>query len=220
MLALGSSQDHKRLGDGDAGPNTGGMGAYSPAPVVTPNVHARAMQEIILPTIQGMAKDGIPFTGFLYAGLMIDAQGRPKTLEFNTRMGDPETQPILMRLKSDLVEVLLHATDGTLDKVELDWDRRFALGVVMAAHGYPLDPRKGDAITGLPADAEDAVVFHAGTALDADGTLRVSGGRVLCVTALGDSAKLAQARAYDALRGIAFDGAQFRSDIGHRAIKR
>jgi len=220
VLALASSQDHKRLGDGDAGPNTGGMGAYSPAPVVTPNVHARAMQEIILPTIQGMAKDGIPFTGFLYAGLMIDAQGRPKTLEFNTRMGDPETQPILMRLKSDLVEVLLHATDGTLDKVELDWDRRFALGVVMAAHGYPLDPRKGDAITGLPADAEDAVVFHAGTALDADGTLRVSGGRVLCVTALGDSAKLAQARAYDALRGIAFDGAQFRSDIGHRAIKR
>ena len=217
VLALASSQDHKRLGDGDTGPNTGGMGAYSPAPVVTPNVHAKAMHEIILPTVQGMAKDGIPFTGFLYAGLMIDAQGRPKTLEFNTRMGDPETQPILMRLKSDLIDVLMHATDGTLDKVELDWDRRFALGVVMAAAGYPMNPRKGDAISGLPVDADDAVVFHAGTALD-DGTLRVTGGRVLCVTALGDSAKLAQARAYDALRGIQFDGAQFRSDIGHRAI--
>ena len=219
VLPLASSQDHKRLGDGDTGPNTGGMGAYSPAPVVTPNVHARAMQEIILPTIAGMARDGIPFTGFLYAGLMIDAQGRPKTLEFNTRMGDPETQPILMRLKSDLVDVLLHATDGTLDKVELDWDRRFALGVVLAAHGYPASPRKGDAITGLPAPADDAVVFHAGTALEGD-TLRVTGGRVLCVTALGESAKLAQARAYDAMRGIAFDGMQFRTDIGHRAIKR
>jgi len=217
VLALASSQDHKRLGDGDTGPNTGGMGAYSPAPVVTPNVHAKAMHEIILPTVQGMAKDGIPFTGFLYAGLMIDAQGRPKTLEFNTRMGDPETQPILMRLKSDLIDVLMHATDGTLDKVELDWDRRFALGVVLAAHGYPMNPRKGDAISGLPVDSDDAVVFHAGTTLE-DGTLRVTGGRVLCVTALGDSAKLAQARAYDALRGIQFDGAQFRSDIGHRAI--
>jgi len=217
VLALASSQDHKRLGDGDTGPNTGGMGAYSPAPVVTPNVHAKAMHEIILPTVQGMAKDGIPFTGFLYAGLMIDGQGRPKTLEFNTRMGDPETQPILMRLKSDLIDVLMHATDGTLDKVELDWDRRFALGVVLAAHGYPMNPRKGDAISGLPVDSDDAVVFHAGTTLD-DGTLRVSGGRVLCVTALGDSAKLAQARAYDALRGIQFDGAQFRSDIGYRAV--
>jgi len=219
VLPLASSQDHKRLGDGDTGPNTGGMGAYSPAPVVTPNVHARAMQDIILPTIAGMARDGIPFTGFLYAGLMIDAQGRPKTLEFNTRMGDPETQPILMRLKSDLVDVLLHATDGTLDKVSLDWDRRIALGVVLAAHGYPAAPRKGDAITGLPADADDAVVFHAGTALEGD-ALRVTGGRVLCVTALGESAKLAQARAYDAMRGIRFDGMQFRTDIGHRAIKR
>ncbi|OGB00888.1 MAG: phosphoribosylamine--glycine ligase [Burkholderiales bacterium RIFCSPHIGHO2_12_FULL_69_20] len=219
VLPLASSQDHKRLGDGDTGPNTGGMGAYSPAPVVTPNVHAKAMQEIILPTVAGMAKDGIVFTGFLYAGLMIDAQGRPKTLEFNTRMGDPETQPILMRLKSDLIDVLLHATDGTLDKVELEWDRRFALGVVMAAAGYPADPRKGDAITGLPADADDAVVFHAGTALD-DGKLQVTGGRVLCVTALGDSAKLAQQRAYDALRGIHIDGVQYRRDIGHRAIKR
>ena len=219
VLALASSQDHKRLGDGDTGPNTGGMGAYSPAPVVTPNVHAKAMQEIILPTVAGMAKDGIPFTGFLYAGLMIDKQGRPKTLEFNTRMGDPETQPILMRLKSDLVEVLLHATDGTLDQVQLQWDRRFALGVVLAAAGYPANPRQGDAITGLGADAEDAVVFHAGTALDGN-VLRVAGGRVLCVTALGDSAKLAQQRAYDALRGIHLDGVQYRRDIGHRAIKR
>ena len=218
VLALASSQDHKRLGDGDTGPNTGGMGAYSPAPVVTPNVHAKAMQEIILPTVAGMAKDGIPFTGFLYAGLMIDKQGRPKTLEFNTRMGDPETQPILMRLKSDLMEVLLSATDGTLDKVELDWDRRFALGVVVAAAGYPANPRTGDTITGLPVDTEDAVVFHAGTALD-EGTLRVTGGRVLCVTVLGDSAKLAQQRAYQALVGIHIDGAQHRRDIGHRAIK-
>ena len=219
VLALASSQDHKRLGDGDTGPNTGGMGAYSPAPVVTPNVHAKAMQEIILPTVAGMAKEGVPFTGFLYAGLMIDAQGRPKALEFNTRMGDPETQPILMRLKSDLLEVLLQATDGTLDQVELQWDRRIALGVVMAAAGYPMKPRQGDAISGLPADADDAVVFHAGTTLD-DGTLRVTGGRVLCVTALGDSVRLAQQRAYDAMRGIQIDGVQFRRDIGHRAIKR
>ena len=219
VLALASSQDHKRLGDADTGPNTGGMGAYSPAPVVTPNVHAKAMQDIILPTVAGMARDGIPFTGFLYAGLMIDAQGRPKTLEFNTRMGDPETQPILMRLKSDLVDVLMHATDGTLDQVELQWDRRFALGVVLAAAGYPAAPRKGDTITGLPVDTEDAVVFHAGTANDGS-SLRVTGGRVLCVTALGDSAKLAQQRAYDALRGIHIDGVLYRRDIGHRAIKR
>ena len=219
VLALASSQDHKRIGDGDTGPNTGGMGAYSPAPVVTPNVHAKAMHEIILPTVAGMAKDGIPFTGFLYAGLMIDAQGRPKTVEFNARLGDPETQPILMRLKSDLFEVLLHATDGTLDQVELTWDRRVALGVVMAAAGYPAAPRQGDAITGLPADTAEAVVFHAGTAL-ADGQLRTSGGRVLCVTALGDSVRLAQQHAYDALSGIHFDGMQFRRDIGHRAIKR
>ncbi len=219
VLALASSQDHKRLGDADTGPNTGGMGAYSPAPVVTPNVHAKAMQDIILPTVAGMARDGIPFTGFLYAGLMIDAQGRPKTLEFNTRMGDPETQPILMRLKSDLVDVLMHATDGTLDQVDLQWDRRFALGVVLAAAGYPAAPRKGDAITGLPVDTEDAVVFHAGTANDGS-SLRVTGGRVLCVTALGDSAKLAQQRAYDALRGIHIDGVLYRRDIGHRAIKR
>jgi phosphoribosylamine--glycine ligase len=222
VLPLATSQDHKRIADGDTGPNTGGMGAYSPAPVVTPNVHARAMHEIIGPTIHGMAKDGIPFTGFLYAGLMIDAQGNPKTLEFNTRMGDPETQPIMMRLKSDLVDVLLHATDGTLDQCELQWDRRVALGVVMAAAHYPGAPRKGDVITGLPADAagsEDAVVFHAGTTAQ-NGQTVTSGGRVLCVTALGETTKAAQQRAYQALQPIRFEGAQWRTDIGHRAIKR
>jgi phosphoribosylamine--glycine ligase len=219
VVSLATSQDHKRLGDGDAGPNTGGMGAYSPAPVVTPNVHAKAMHEIILPTIAGMAKDGAPFTGFLYAGLMIDEHGDPRTVEFNTRMGDPETQPIMMRLKSDLFDVLMHATDGTLDQVELQWDRRVALGVVMASEGYPLSPRKGDAITGLPADAEDAMVFHAGTA-EADGQLRTSGGRVLCVTALGESVRTAQQHAYDTLKSIQFKGMQYRHDIGHRAIKR
>ncbi|MBP5988680.1 MAG: phosphoribosylamine--glycine ligase [Piscinibacter sp.] len=219
VVPLATSQDHKRLLDHDQGPNTGGMGAYSPAPVVTPNVHARVMHEIILPTLAGMAADGMPFTGFLYAGLMIDAQGQPRTVEFNCRMGDPETQPIMMRLKSDLFELLMHATGATLDKVELEWDRRTALGVVMAAHGYPLTPRKGDVITGIPAEADDAIVFHAGSTL-ADGQLRVSGGRVLCVTALGDSVKQAQARAYEMLRPIRFDGAQYRSDIGHRAIKR
>ncbi|MBT9494653.1 MAG: phosphoribosylamine--glycine ligase [Paucibacter sp.] len=219
VVSLATSQDHKRLKDGDEGPNTGGMGAYSPAPVVTPNVHAKAMHEIIMPTIQGMARDGIPFTGFLYAGLMIDAAGQPRTVEFNTRMGDPETQPIMMRLKSDLLEVLLHATDGTLDQVELQWDRRVALGVVMAAGGYPLSPRKGDAITGLPADAEDHMVFHAGTA-EVDGHLQTSGGRVLCVTALGESVRKAQALAYESLVNIQFDGKQYRQDIGYRAVKR
>jgi phosphoribosylamine--glycine ligase len=219
VVALASSQDHKRLGDGDTGPNTGGMGAYSPAPVVTPNVHAKVMHEIILPTVEGMAKDGIVFTGFLYAGLMIDAHGHPKTLEFNTRMGDPETQPIMMRLKSDLAEVLVHATDGTLDQVELQWDRRAALGIVMAAAGYPEAPRKGDRIDGLPEATDEAVVFHAGTAL-ADEVLTTTGGRVLCVTALGDSTRAAQQRAYETLRQVRFDGAQYRTDIGHRAIKR
>jgi len=219
VAVMATSQDHKRLLDADEGPNTGGMGAYSPAPVVTPNVYAKAMQDIIQPTLDGMAKDGIPFTGFLYAGLMIDANGAPKTLEFNCRMGDPETQPIMMRLKSDAVDLFMHATDGTLDQVELQWDRRVALGVVVAAGGYPLNPEKGQAITGLPADADDAMVFHAGTTLGEDGVLRTSGGRVLCVTALGDSAKLAQQRAYEYLRGIQFDGMQFRSDIGWRAIK-
>ncbi|MCV2354937.1 phosphoribosylamine--glycine ligase [Paucibacter sp. B2R-40] len=219
VVSLATSQDHKRLKDGDEGPNTGGMGAYSPAPVVTPNVHAKAMHEIIMPTIQGMARDGIPFTGFLYAGLMIDAAGQPRTVEFNTRMGDPETQPIMMRLKSDLLEVLLHATDGTLDQVELQWDRRVALGVVMAAGGYPLSPRKGDAISGLPADAEDHMVFHAGTA-EVDGQLLTSGGRVLCVTALGESVRKAQALAYESLVNIQFEGKQYRQDIGYRAVKR
>jgi phosphoribosylamine--glycine ligase len=219
VLPLATSQDHKRLLDGDAGPNTGGMGAYSPAPVVTPNVHARVMHEIILPTVAGMARDGMPFTGFLYAGLMIDAQGQPRTVEFNARLGDPETQPILMRLKSDLLEALLHATDGTLDQVELQWDRRVALGVVVAAAGYPMSPRKGDVITGLPAAAEDLMVFHAGTA-EQGGQLVTSGGRVLCVTALGEKVKTAQQRAYAALQGIHIDGAVHRTDIGHRAIKK
>ena len=218
-LPLATSQDHKRLFDGDAGPNTGGMGAYSPAPVVTPNVHAKVMHEIILPTIAGMAKDGAPFTGFLYAGLMIDAKGDARTIEFNTRMGDPETQPIMMRLRSDLYDVLMHATDGTLDQVELEWDRHVALGVVMAAQGYPLAPRKGDAIVGLPADAPDARVFHAGTALQGD-RLVTAGGRVLCVTALGETVKTAQQRAYQALATIRYDGMQYRRDIGHRAVKR
>ena len=219
VVSLATSQDHKRLQDGDAGPNTGGMGAYSPAPVVTPNVHAKVMKEIIHPTIAGMAADGIVFTGFLYAGLMIDAQGQPRTVEFNCRMGDPETQPILMRLKSDLFDVLMHATDGSLDEVELEWDRRVALGVVMAAHGYPLTPRKGDAVNGVPAEAADAVVFHAGTTLQGAQTL-TSGGRVLCVTVLADSVKLAQQRAYEVLQPIQFDGMQLRRDIGFRAIKR
>ena len=218
VLTLATSQDHKRVGEGDTGPNTGGMGAYSPAPVVTPNVHAKVMHEIIQPTIAGMAKDGLPFTGFLYAGLMIDAQGQPRTVEFNCRLGDPEAEVILMRLKSDLFEVLMHATDGTLDTVELQWDRRIALGVVMAVHGYPAAPRKGDTITGLPAGTAELQVFHAGTEL-ADGTLRATGGRVLCVTALGDSVRLAQQRALEAVRQIRFDGAHWRNDIGHRAIK-
>jgi phosphoribosylamine---glycine ligase len=218
VVSLATSQDHKRVGDGDTGPNTGGMGAYSPAPVVTPNVHARVMQDIIVPTIAGMARDGTPFTGFLYAGLMIDEQGRPRTVEFNCRLGDPETQPILMRLKSDLFELLMHATEGTLDQVELQWDRRIALGVVVAAHGYPGTVRNGDAITGLPEDADDLKVFHAGTRLH-DGQLRSAGGRVLCVTALGDSVRLAQQRAYEAVGQIQLDGAVWRRDIGHRALK-
>ena len=220
VQAMATSQDHKRIGTGDTGPNTGGMGAYSPAPVVTPDVHARVMREIILPTIQGMRADGIPFTGFLYAGLMIDPQGRVRTLEFNTRMGDPETQPILMRLKTDLVEVMLAATGSGLDQVQMDWDRRAALGVVMAAAGYPENPRKGDPISGLkaPGPAGDVAVFHAGTVREEGGTLRTSGGRVLCVTALGDSVRQAQQRAYQQLAEIQFEGAQFRTDIGWRAI--
>ena len=218
VVALATSQDHKRIGEGDTGPNTGGMGAYSPAPVVTPNVHARVMQEIVQPTIAGMAREGTPFAGFLYAGLMIDAQGRPRTVEFNCRLGDPEAQVLLARLKSDLFDLLAHAADGTLDRAELQWDRRVALGVVMAAAGYPARPRAGDAISGVPAATEDLQVFHAGTALK-DGQLVTSGGRVLCVTALGDSVRIAQQRALAAVRGIRFAGAQWRNDIGHRAIR-
>jgi phosphoribosylamine--glycine ligase len=222
VLALATSQDHKRLQDADQGPNTGGMGAYSPAPVVTPGVHAKAMREVILPTIKGMEKDGIPFSGFLYAGLMIDAQGQPKTLEFNCRMGDPETQPIMMRLKTDLVDVMWAATEpgphGKLDTIELQWDRRAALGVVLAAPGYPLNPRKGDVISSTVEPSEDCVVFHAGTSLQ-DGQLQTSGGRVLCVTALGDNLRLAQQKAYQVTKSIQFDGMQFRTDIGHRALK-
>ena len=222
VIALATSQDHKRLLDGDQGPNTGGMGAYSPAPVVTPEVHARAMREVILPTIKGMEKDGIPYTGFLYAGLMIDEHGHIKTLEFNCRMGDPETQPILMRLKSDLVDVLWAATEpgphGKLDQIDLEWDRHIALGVVIAAPGYPMNPRKGGVITGLPKDSDEAVVFHAGTAMQ-DGQVLTSGGRVLCVTVLGETVKQAQQRAYDLAKNIHFEGMQYRTDIGHRAMK-
>lgn len=219
VVALATSQDHKRLLDGDAGPNTGGMGAYSPAPVVTPTLHARALREIILPTIRGMEKDGIPYTGFLYAGLMIDAEGNPKTLEFNCRMGDPETQPIMARMKTDLYDVLDRAIDGKLDGMELDWDRRTALGVVMAAHNYPDTPRKGDVITGIPKETEDSVTFHAGTTLQ-DGELVTSGGRVLCVVGLADTVKAAQRAAYNVVDQIQFDGAQYRTDIGYRAIRR
>jgi phosphoribosylamine--glycine ligase len=222
VLALASSQDHKRLSDGDTGPNTGGMGAYSPAPVVTPEINARVLREVIMPTVHGMASDGIPFTGFLYAGLMIDPTGKVRTLEFNCRMGDPETQPIMARIKSDLTEVFEHAIAGTLDRSEIEWDRRTALGVVMAAHGYPDEPRGGDVIEGVgqrAAIADDCLVFQAGTALK-DGSLVTAGGRVLCVTALGDSVKIAQARAYSVIEGIRFDGMQYRRDIGHLALAR
>ncbi|MDP1754427.1 MAG: phosphoribosylamine--glycine ligase, partial [Methylotenera sp.] len=218
ILTLATSQDHKRLLDADLGPNTGGMGAYSPAPVVTPEIHARVMREIIKPTVEGMAKDGIPYTGFLYAGLMISPNGDVKTLEFNCRMGDPETQPIMMRLKSDLVALMEHAVNGTLDHAEAEWDRRYALGVVMASANYPEMPRLGDEITGLPKNLVDAHVFHAGTTLK-DGKVVTSGGRVLCVTALGETVKFAQQQAYKILDEIQFNGAQFRTDIGYRAIK-
>ncbi len=220
VVALATSQDHKRLLDGDQGPNTGGMGAYSPAPVVTPAIHARAMREIILPTIRGMEKDGIRYTGFLYAGLMIDAQGQPRTLEFNCRLGDPETQPIMMRLKTDLLELLLAATDAgaerRLAQMELQWDRRTALGVVLASGGYPQPPRTGDRIRGLPAESPDLVVFHAATRREGEECL-TTGGRVLCVTALADNVRQAQQRAYEVVREIRFDGMQYRSDIGYRA---
>jgi phosphoribosylamine--glycine ligase len=218
-LPLATSQDHKRLKDGDQGPNTGGMGAYSPAPVVTPQLHARVMREIIQPAIAGMAKDGTPYSGFLYAGLMIDKAGNPKTLEFNCRLGDPETQPIMLRLKSDLLALVEHALAGTLDRAAADWDRRPALGVVLAAGGYPDEPRKGDEITVLPKPTDDCRVFHAGTALDGK-RLVTSGGRVLCVTALGGSLKMARTRAYETADAIRFDGMQLRRDIGHRGLKK
>jgi phosphoribosylamine--glycine ligase len=217
VLPLASSQDHKRLQEDDRGPNTGGMGAYSPAPVVTPAVHARIMREIILPTVNGMAAEGVPYSGFLYAGVMIDAAGNPRTLEFNCRLGDPEAQPILLRLKSDLVELFEHAIDGTLDRSATEWDRRAALGVVLAAAGYPDRPRKGDAISGLDAIAADCKVFHAGTALTANGPI-TAGGRVLCITALGETIRQAQRTAYAAVAGIRFDGMQYRRDIGNRAL--
>jgi len=218
VLPLATSQDHKRLLDGDQGPNTGGMGAYSPAPVVTPEIHARVLREVIMPVVRGMEKEGNTFTGFLYAGLMIDPQGGVKVLEFNCRMGDPETQPIMLRLKSNFLALVEHAVNGTLDKIEVEWDRRTALGVVMAAANYPDTPRKGDVITGLPKKAdEDAHVFHAGTAMR-DGAVVTNGGRVLCVTALGDSVKIAQRRAYQLADEIHFDGCQMRRDIGYRAI--
>ena len=219
-LALATSQDHKRLKDGDEGPNTGGMGAYSPAPVVTPEVHARVMREIINPTLAGMTADGLPYTGFLYAGLMIDGEGRPRVVEFNCRMGDPETQPIMMRLKTDLSDLVEAAIAGRLDQIEAEWDRRFALGIVLAAAGYPDSPRKGDAISGLPRNAAgDVHVFHAGTA-EHDGEIVTAGGRVLCVTALGDNVRTAQKNAYQMADGITFDGRQYRRDIGYRAVAR
>jgi phosphoribosylamine--glycine ligase len=217
-LSLASSQDHKRLLDGDRGPNTGGMGAYSPAPVITPGIHARVMREVIQPAVAGMHDEGLPYLGFLYAGLMIGPGGEIKVLEFNCRLGDPETQPIMLRLKSDLVTLIEHALDGTLDKADAEWDPRVALGVVLAAHGYPDSPRKGDVITGLPASGEDFRVFHAGTALD-QGEVTVNGGRVLCVTALGHNVRTAQRRAYEIVDHIRFDGMQYRRDIGHRAIE-
>ena len=218
ILPLATSQDHKRLLDKDLGPNTGGMGAYSPAPVVTPEIHAKVMREIIRPTVEGMAKDGIPYTGFLYAGLMISPDGSVKTLEFNCRMGDPETQPIMLRLKSDLVALAEHAVNGTLDLAETEWDRRTALGVVMASFNYPDTPRLHDEITGLPKQLDDAHVFHAGTAL-VNGKVLTTGGRVLCVTALGETVKFAQQQAYKIVDDIQFDGAQYRTDIGYRAVK-
>ncbi len=219
ILALATSQDHKRLKDHDEGPNTGGMGAYSPAPVVTPEIHAKVLREIIKPTVQGMEQDGIPYTGFLYAGLMIDANKNVKTLEFNCRMGDPETQPIMARLKSDFVDVLIHAEGQSLDEVELEWDHRVALGVVMASYNYPNTPRIGDEISGIPQENESQVIFHAGTTLK-DGKLVTNGGRVLCVVGLDGNVKGAQTRAYDAVSKIRFDGAQYRNDIGYRAIKK
>ncbi|HJV06755.1 MAG TPA: phosphoribosylamine--glycine ligase [Chromobacteriaceae bacterium] len=220
VLPMATSQDHKRLLDDDQGPNTGGMGAYSPAPVVTPDVHNRVMRDIILPTVQGMKKDGHPYTGFLYAGLMIDQDGNPFTIEFNCRFGDPETQPIMARLKSDFTVLLEAGVNGTLDQVEADWDRRVALGVVLAAAGYPEAPKKGDVISHLPKETEETVVFHAGTTFNADKQLITNGGRVLCVVGLGDSVKMAQGKAYAVADHIEFAGKQLRRDIGNKALHR
>ena len=220
VLAMATSQDHKRLKDNDEGPNTGGMGAYSPAPVVTPQVHARVMRDIILPTVAGMKKDGHAYTGFLYAGLMIDKAGNPFTIEFNCRFGDPETQPIMARLKSDFTVLLEAGIDGKLDQVEAEWDRRVALGVVLAAENYPETQRKGDVITGIPAATDDSVTFHAGTTFNTAGELVTSGGRVLCAVGLGDSVKMAQNKAYAVADQIRFAGKQMRRDIGSKAINR
>ena len=222
ILPLASSQDHKARDEGDTGPNTGGMGAYSPAPVISPVIHARALNEVIEPTVRGMAAEGHPYTGFLYAGLMIAEDGTPKVLEFNCRMGDPETQPILLRLRSDITALCEAALDGKLDQVRCDWEPRASLGVVMAAEGYPAGYRKGDVIEGLPAaDAEtDRKVFHAGTALDDQDRIVTAGGRVLCVCALGESVSLARDRAYQWVDAIHWNGAFHRRDIGHRAIAR
>jgi phosphoribosylamine--glycine ligase len=221
-VSLATSQDHKRLLDADQGPNTGGMGAYSPAPVVTPEIHAKVMREVIYPTLKGMQQDGIPYTGFLYAGLMIDRAGTVKVLEFNCRMGDPETQPIMMRLKSDLLQLLWTATDSDthlLAHTELQWDRRCALGVVLAAAKYPATPELGQEIRGLGPDSDEAMVFHAGT-VQRDGKVVTSGGRVVCATALGDTVKQAQTRAYELADKVHFQGMQMRRDIGYRAIRR
>jgi phosphoribosylamine--glycine ligase len=220
ILPLATSQDHKRVGDGDTGPNTGGMGAYSPAPVVTPEIHARIMREVIEPTVRGMSQEGHPYTGFLYAGVMIAPDGTPKVLEFNCRFGDPETQPVMMRLRSDFIELFEAALDGKLDRAQAQWDHRAALGVVMAAGGYPGSYGKGDVITGLPETAaDDCHVFHAGTA-PKDRAVVTSGGRVLCVTALGATVSAAQKRAYETVKKIQWRGAQYRTDIGYRAIAR
>ena len=219
-LPMATSQDHKRVGDGDTGPNTGGMGAYSPAPVVTPEVHARVMREVVEPTVQGMIADGVPFTGFLYAGLMIDASGAPKVIEFNVRFGDPETQPVMLRLQSDLVDLVEAAIDGRLHETRAQWDPRPSLGVVMAARPYPDAPLTGDVIHGLNAVPAGAKVFHAGTALDASGNVVSAGGRVLCVAALGDSVGDAQRRAYAGVDAIHWANEFHRSDIGWRAIER
>ncbi|WP_419307736.1 phosphoribosylamine--glycine ligase [Chromohalobacter israelensis] len=221
VLPMATSQDHKRAGDGDTGPNTGGMGAYSPAPVVTPEVEKRIMDEVILPTVRGMAEEGHPYTGFLYAGLMISPQGAPKVIEYNCRFGDPETQPILLRLKSDLVGLCLAATRGQLASQQCDWDTRAAVGVVMAAGGYPGDYRKGDVIEGLDgAEAVGCKVFHAGTALRDDGRVVTSGGRVLCVTALGARVTVAREHAYEGVAAIHWQDALYRRDIAHRAVAR